>query len=105
MSDQNLYVLEVRDGIILYLNARTPVSDGWWWGTDDTFQEGPFPTYEAAVRHVRRHGAEGFNLIIWTRENFLDASEPSPSGQLIVIDTDGQLWTRDGERPVNALVQ
>jgi hypothetical protein len=53
MSDRNLYVLEVRDTIILYLNARTCVHDGQWWGTDDKFLAGPFESYGAAVNHAR----------------------------------------------------
>jgi hypothetical protein len=105
MSDQNLYVLEVRTGIILYLNQRTAVEDGWWWGTDDEFVQGPFMNYESAVADARRRNAGDLNLIVWNKDTFGLSGEPSPNGNLIVIDTGGHLWVRDQERPVNAPVQ
>ena len=49
MTDSNVYVLEVRDGVILYLNAQTRARDGWHWGSDDQFVSGPFASYELAM--------------------------------------------------------
>ena len=105
MSDQNLYVLEVRTGIILSLNERTAVKGGWWWGTDDEFLQGPFTSYKSAVADARQRNAGDLNLIVWDKDTFGLAKEPSPSGNLIVIDTGGRLWVRDQKRPVNATVQ
>jgi hypothetical protein len=97
VADANLYVLEIRAGIILYFNARTPVADGWWWGTDDTFVRGPFMSYQSAVPDVRRHHDKELNLIVWDKNNFALAKDPSPSGNLIVVNTEGRLWVRCGE--------
>jgi hypothetical protein len=55
MSDQNLWVLEVRNATILYLNERISAKDGWYWGTDDEFVQGPFERHELAVADARRH--------------------------------------------------
>jgi hypothetical protein len=90
--DSNLYVLEVRRGIILYLNQRTDVHDGWWWGTDEQFVGGPFESSELAAEDARRHADKPLNLILLNVNNFATAEEPSPSGNLIVVDTNGCLW-------------
>jgi hypothetical protein len=95
--DSNLYILEVLGGTILYLSARTEARDGWWWGTDNRFLGGPFESYEPAVEDARRHTDKPLNLIVWNADNFNDAGEPSPSGNLIVIDTGGSLWLTERE--------
>jgi hypothetical protein len=93
MADSNLYVSEVRGGIILFFNQETEVADGWWWGTtDEVFVAGPFESSELAVEDARRHSDKPLNLIRWTEDNFLTADKPSPSGNLIVIDTGGYIW-------------
>jgi len=69
MGDQNLFVLEVRHGIILFLNERTQVEDGWHWGLEEQFVAGPFKSYKAAVKHARRNGGKGLELAIWTEQN------------------------------------
>jgi len=80
MTDSNLYVLEVRDGVILYLNAQTRARDGWHWGSDDQFVSGPFASYELAMEDARRHSDKPLNLIILNADNFHAADDPSPSG-------------------------
>jgi len=99
LGDDNLYVLEVRNGIILYLNERTSARNGWYWGTHDAFKAGPFENHNLAIEHVRRHTGKSFNLIVWTADNFDEADEPSPSGNLIVVDTGGHVWVSGREQP------
>jgi hypothetical protein len=99
LGDDNLYVTEVRHGVILYLNERTPAREGWYWGTHDAFLAGPFKNYKLAIEHVRRHTGKSFNLIVLNADNFDDADEPSPSGNLIVVDTNGGVWVSGRERP------
>jgi hypothetical protein len=100
MADANLYVLEIRAGVILYLNERTPTKDGWWWGTDDEFVRGPFANYELAVADARLHHDTELDLLVWDKNNFGEQGEPSPAGNLIVINTEGRLWVRSSEPPV-----
>jgi hypothetical protein len=95
--DSNLYVLEVRRGIILYLNQRTDVRDGWWWGTDEQFVAGPFESFELATAAARRHADRPLELIVLTADNFDAADGLTPSGNLIVVDTDGAIWALAGE--------
>jgi hypothetical protein len=95
-TDSNLYVLEVRDGIILHLNEYTSVADGWHWGTDDRFVSGPFASYELALEAARQHSDRPLNLIVLNADNFFD-NEPSPSGNIIVINTDGHIWAARGD--------
>ena len=54
---------------------------------------------------ARRRNTSDLNLIVWDKDTFGLEGEPSPSGNLIVIDTGGRLWVSDQERPVNAPVQ
>jgi hypothetical protein len=97
MIDSNFYVLEVRDGVILYLNERTQVRDGWYWGPDDKFVDGPFANQDLAIADARQHSDKPLNLIVWNADNFDDADEPSASGNLIVVDTRSRIWVRTGE--------
>jgi len=101
MSDQNLYVLEVRNGTILYLNERTPAADGWHWGTDDAFVRGPFASSELALADARRHCDQELKLLILNEANILDdaTEDPPPSGHIIVVDTGSCLWVKKGETP------
>jgi hypothetical protein len=96
-GDQNLYVLEVRNGLILYLNERTSAKDGWHWGTDNAFVEGPFPSYELAVAAAQRHCDQERKLMIMTSENIFDPDDYPTSGCLIVVNTDGYVWARETE--------
>jgi hypothetical protein len=95
--DSNLYVLEIYDGTILYLNEPTRLRDGWFWGTDDKIEDGPFASPLIAVEAARRHVDRPLNLIIWNAENFATANEPSPSGNIIVVDTAGCFWLTEQE--------
>ena len=94
--DSNFYVLEVRNGIILFLNEQTHARDGWHWGTDNESISGPFASSELAVEDARRHSDKPLNLIRWTKDNFL-TNKPSASGNLIVVDTGGHVWARSDE--------
>jgi hypothetical protein len=96
-------VLEVRHGIILYLNERSSVEDGWHWGTDDEFVSGPFESYELALADARRHCSQELKLLVLNKQNILDdaTEDPPPSGHIIVVDTAGHLWTRREEAPAS----
>jgi len=88
---------------ILYLNERSSVEDGWYWGTDDKFVQGPFASYELALADARRHCSQELKLLILNAKNILDDAikDPPPSGHIIVVDTNGRLWTRREEVPAS----
>ena len=100
MADSNLYVMEIRAGVILYLNEKTRAKDGWWWGDGEKFVRGPFASYELAIADARQHHDKALRLIVWNKNNYGASGEPSPRGNLIVIDTEGALWVRSSEPPV-----
>jgi hypothetical protein len=102
MTEENLFILEVRGGVILYLNERTPFADGWYWGTDDYFRRGPFASASEALADARR----GNNLkILYLNSEFLLADEEGrefrddlpDAGHIIVVNTKGAFWRRPGE--------
>ena len=35
------FILEVKDGVILFLNEHAPYPDGWYWRTDAGPFDGP----------------------------------------------------------------
>jgi hypothetical protein len=42
------FILEVKDGIILFLNEHAPYPDGWYWRTDAGPFNGPFESVDDA---------------------------------------------------------
>jgi hypothetical protein len=97
MTDQNLWVLEVRRGVILYHNQPSRARDGWHWGPDGhPFAGGPFASYDLAVADARRAVGHimDFRLLV------LDGVAEIPAGgHIIVINTRGRLWIKTGEKP------
>ena len=103
MADQNLWVPEVRNATILYLNEHISVRDGWYWGPDDKFYAGPFESYGLAVAHARRHNQRDLKLLVFDKKKFDDPAtkDPPASGCIVVVDTAGHLWRRRGETPAS----
>ena len=42
------FILEVKDGIILFFNEHAPYPDGWYWRTDAGPFNGPFESIDDA---------------------------------------------------------
>ena len=103
MADQNLWVLEVRNATILYLNEHISIPDGWYWGPDNKFTAGPFESYELAVADARQHSRRKLKLLVFNKKNFDDPAtkDPPASGYIVVIDTAGHLWVRRTEAPAS----
>jgi hypothetical protein len=103
MGDQNLWVLEVRNATILYLNEHVPIADGWYWGPDNRFIDGPFESYELAVAHARQHSQQELKLLVFDKKKFDGPAtkDPPARGCIVVIDTSGHLWTRKTEAPAS----
>jgi len=103
MADQNLWVPEVRNATILYLNEHISVRDGWYWGPDDKFYAGPFESYGLAVAHARRLNQRDLKLLVFDKKKFDDPAtkDPPASGCIVVVDTAGHLWRRRGETPAS----
>jgi hypothetical protein len=100
MKRSNRFVVEVRAGVALFFNRLADVEDGWWWGSDaDPLQVGPFESCELALADARR-GAENFKVFRWDAAGLGEPDRPfRPHGHVVVIDTDGRLWVKPGERP------
>jgi hypothetical protein len=94
----NRFILEVRGGIVLYLNRTAGVADGWWWGADtDALQHGPFASSQEALADARRDDA-CFRIVHWDKAVIKrDEPELRPTGHIVVVDTAGTLWVRTGE--------
>jgi hypothetical protein len=101
--NMNRVEAEVRNGVALVLNEATGQEDGWWWGSDsDALIWGPFESLELALADARR-GAEDFKLVTWTLANDWAGDDDLPATRhVIVVDTDGKLIVKTGERPVAA---
>jgi hypothetical protein len=103
-TEANRFVLEVRAGVILYLNETIDADDGWWWGLDeDPLLEGPFASSADALADARRGGEFKVlhmdDKLSLTDENGLKLEHFSRDGHVVVIDTKGRLLVRTGERP------
>jgi hypothetical protein len=94
----NRFVVEVRGGVILFLNRTTEVNDGWWWGSDaDPLQHGPFKTSDAALADASRDIGR-FKLVRWNMAALKrDDPELRPTGHVVVVDTAGRLLVKTGE--------
>ena len=97
---QNRFVVEVLDGV--FFNRVAGMADGWWWGSEEEpLQHGPFASSQEALADAQCD-AESFKLVIWNHANGWGEDELSPTGHLIVIDTNGRLLVKAGEHPVRA---
>jgi hypothetical protein len=96
----NRFVVEVRGGVVLYLNQATDKADGWWWGNDSKpLIWGSFESLELALADASR-GAEDFKVVSWTVENGeIKCDDVSVIRHIVVIDTRSRLITLVGERP------
>jgi len=96
----NRFVVEVRGGVMLFFNRTTEASDGWWWGSDaDPLQHGPFPSSQEAVADAGRNMGK-FKLVRWDRTALKRDDRPlRPRGHIVLVDTNGQLLVKTGERP------
>ena len=96
----NRFVVQVRNGVVLFFNRTTEVEDGWWWGSDaDPLQQGPFASSHEAVANARRDDKR-FKLVCWDRAALArDDRELRPTGHVVLIDTSGRLWAKTGEHP------
>jgi hypothetical protein len=65
------FILEVKDGIILFLNEHAPYPDGWYWRTDAGPFNGPFESIDDAGEAA--------------------AIASDPGGEIRVIDTGGRI--------------
>jgi hypothetical protein len=97
----NRFVVEVRGGVVLFFNRTTELDDGWWWGFNARpLQHGPFASSDEAVADASREMGR-FKLVRWDdatiwRKNH---EELRPTGHIVVIDTNGALFVKTGERP------
>jgi len=97
----NRFVVEVRGGVLLFFNCTTELDDGWWWGFNASPpQHGPFANSDEAVADASCEMGR-FKLVRWDdatirRKNH---EELRPTGHIVVIDTDGALFVKTGERP------
>src|SRR5262245_20258846 len=96
----NRFIVEVRGGVVLFFNRMTEVSDGWWWGSDaDALQHGPFASSQEAVADAGRNTGK-FKLVCWNKAALKrDDRELRPTGHIVLVDTDGRLLVKTGERP------
>jgi len=95
----NRFIVEVCGGVVLFFNRMTEVDDGWWWGSDaDPLQHGPFANSDEAVADAR-HDGEELELVTWSHRNNWGEDELRPAGHIVLINTDGRLLVRTGERP------
>ena len=100
-TKSNRFVLEVRRGVILYLNETADVDDGWWWGSDtDALQNGPFASSADALADARQGGE--FKVMHMNHKKFVELDDLPADGHVIVVDTAGALLVRTGERPATA---
>ena len=103
---------EVKGGIVLWLNnAATPHrADGWWWGPD-LFPAaewapfaGPFASAEAAVKDAIAYSNAPTK--VYTHDDVATDNELEfPKGYIAIttIDTDGDRWVPEGEKPAGRL--
>ena len=96
----NRFVVEVHGGVVLFFNRMTEAGDGWWWGSDaDSVQHGPFASSQEAVTDASRDMGR-FKLVRWDRAALKRDDRPlRPRGHIVLIDTDGRLLVKTGERP------
>jgi hypothetical protein len=98
LSLQNRFVIEVRNGMVLFLNQTTDADDGWWWGSDeDPLLEGPFASSTDAVVDARR--GSKFKVTYVDKEFIATTQELPANGHVVVFDTKGMLLVKTGERP------
>jgi hypothetical protein len=102
----NRFVVEVRGGIALFFNRVVEVDDGWWWGSDtDSLQHGPFASAQEAITDAGRDMGK-FKLVRWDAAVLKlkrDDRKLRPTGHIVLIDTNGDLWIRSGEPPADEL--
>jgi len=101
-KQRNRFIVEVCGGLVLFFNRATKVDDGWWWGSDaDPLQQGPFASSREAVADAGRSMGK-FKLVRWDVAALKrNDRELRPTGHIIVIDTDGRLFVKTGERPAH----
>lgn len=73
------FILEVKNGVILFLNEHTPYPDGWYWRTDAGPFIGPFESIDDA--------AEAATIA------------SNPGVEIRVIDTGGQITKAPHDPP------
>jgi hypothetical protein len=73
------FILEVKDGVSLFMNEHVPYPDGWYWRTDAGPYNGPFESIDDA------------------REAAVIASDPGV--EIKVIDTEGRILEAPHDPP------
>jgi hypothetical protein len=108
LASTDKWVLEIRNGVVLFLNERVHASeeDGWWWGTDErAITWGPFESSEAAVEDACMASDEPIKIV--TRDDTemkIPEAEAPPAHTdgfvtINVVDTKGHIWLKTGEKP------
>jgi hypothetical protein len=77
------FILEVKDGIILFLNAHAPYPDGWYWRTDAGPFIGPFESIDDAAEAAAIASDPGVEIeVIDTGGRIAKAPDDPPGGHV-----------------------
>jgi hypothetical protein len=77
------FILEVKDGVILFLNEHEPYPDGWYWRTDAGPLIGPFESIEDAGKAAAIASDSGVAIrVIDTGGQIVEAPDDPPAGHV-----------------------
>jgi hypothetical protein len=101
------FVLEVRGGVVLYLNepASPGESDGWWWGFDEVpTLHGPFASAELAVKDASAQSTKPLKVITHDNIETMEGFHTDGYVTINVVDTAGEVWVCVYEKPATGRV-
>jgi hypothetical protein len=77
------FILEVKDGISLFMNEHAPYPDGWYWRADASPYNGPFESIDGAVEGAAIASDPGVEIeVIDTEGRIVEAPHDPPGGRV-----------------------